>query len=89
MQLIILNRAKNEHCTVVLSIGIIDLISEDPPTVRLRFDPSGKPNKDREYYLTEKENVCVVCGNQESYIRKNVIPHEYRKYALLYMYTSH
>lgn len=54
-------------------------MSEDPPVLQLLFEPSGKPKKDREYYLTEKENICVVCGRKDSYIRKNVVPHEYRK----------
>ncbi|XP_003388132.1 PREDICTED: exonuclease 3'-5' domain-containing protein 2-like isoform X2 [Amphimedon queenslandica] len=56
------------------------LVSEDPPVLQLLFEPSGKPKKDREYYLTEKENICVVCGRKDSYIRKNVVPHEYRKF---------
>lgn len=60
-------------------IYTIVLENEDPPVLRLLFEPSGKPNEDREYYLTEKENICVVCGRKDGYIRKNVVPHEYRK----------
>ena len=55
------------------------LISETPPTVQLTFEPSGKPGKDQEYYLVQKENICVVCGCDKSCIRKNIVPHEYRK----------
>ena len=58
------------------------MVTEDPPTVKLRFEPSGRPGKDREYYLAEKENKCVVCGKEDGYIRKNVVPHEYRRLAL-------
>ena len=58
---------------------MIDMIEEDPLTVKLKFEPSGRPGKDREYYLTEKENKCVVCGREDGYIRKNVVPHEYRR----------
>ena len=61
-----------------LYINVV-LISHDPPILKLNFEPSGKPNKDREYYLVEKENVCVVCGRSDTYIRKNIVPHEYRK----------
>jgi hypothetical protein len=60
--------------------GLADMVTEDPPTVKLRFEPSGRPGKDREYYLAEKENKCVVCGKEDGYIRKNVVPHEYRRY---------
>ena len=33
-----------------------------------------------EYYLTDKVNCCVVCGRGESYLRKYVVPHEYRRH---------
>lgn len=49
-------------------------------TVKLRFEPSGRPNDEFNYYLQYKENVCVVCGKDDSYIRKLVVPKEYRKY---------
>lgn len=60
-------------------IGI--LISEDPFTVRLKFEPAGRAvGETGEYYRTPKSNQCVVCGESEKYIRKNVVPREYRKY---------
>jgi hypothetical protein len=57
-----------------------ELICDDPPTLKLNFEPSGKPNKDREYYLSNKMNICVACGRNDTYIRKYIIPHEYRKH---------
>jgi len=54
-------------------------ISDDPLKIQLKFEPAGRPLDEKNYYLQEKNNVCVVCGSAESYIRKNVIPHEYRK----------
>ena len=30
--------------------------------------------------LCFKANKCVVCGEEESYLKKYVVPHEYRKY---------
>lgn len=57
------------------------LISEDPFTVRLKFEPAGRAvGETGEYYRTPKANQCVVCGESEKYIRKNVVPREYRKY---------
>lgn len=56
-----------------------ELICEEPLTVRLLFEPAGVPGPDREYYQTEKKNICVVCGREDSYIRKHVVPHEYRR----------
>ncbi|XP_047740326.1 exonuclease 3'-5' domain-containing protein 2-like [Hyalella azteca] len=60
-----------------------EVVQEDPLIVRLNFEPTGRPQKegaDGYFYLNERQNVCVVCGKDESYIRKNVVPHEYRKY---------
>jgi len=64
---------------VTKEIGIV--VCEDPLTVRLNFEPSGRPEgKAGEYYLSVKPNICVVCGKEESYLRKSVVPHEYRRY---------
>lgn len=61
--------------------GIGELISEEPLTVRLKFEPAGRAvGLTGKYYQTIKENQCVVCGTDQEYIRKNVIPREYRKY---------
>ncbi|KAM5129923.1 exonuclease 3'-5' domain-containing protein 2 [Mantella aurantiaca] len=74
-----------------LDKGIGDLISSDPFVVRLRFEPSGRPETNADYYLTVKENLCVVCGKRESYIRKNIVPHEYRRHFPIQMkdHNSH
>uniref|UniRef100_A0A8C6TFA3 Exonuclease 3'-5' domain-containing protein 2 n=1 Tax=Neogobius melanostomus TaxID=47308 RepID=A0A8C6TFA3_9GOBI len=63
-----------------LDKGIGELISENPFIVRLLFEPSGRPDSQQDYYLTAKENLCVVCGKADSYIRKNIVPHEYRRH---------
>eukprot|EP00092_Neocalanus_flemingeri_P045105 GFUD01050253.1.p1 GENE.GFUD01050253.1~~GFUD01050253.1.p1 ORF type:complete len:571 (+),score=175.73 GFUD01050253.1:246-1958(+) len=69
-----------------------DLVCEEPYTVRLRFEPSGRPEgKAGEYYLSVKPNICVVCGSDDSFLRKNVVPHEYRRYfpAVMKDHQSH
>lgn len=61
--------------------NIGELITENPFTVRLKFEPAGRAVGDTgKYYQTLKANRCVVCGDKEKYIRKNVVPREYRKY---------
>ncbi|EDV49520.1 exonuclease 3'-5' domain-containing protein 2 [Drosophila erecta] len=67
-------------------------ISEEPFTVRLNFEPAGRAVADvGRYYQTPKENQCVVCGDRDAYIRKNVVPREYRKHFPIVMksHTSH
>uniref|UniRef100_A0A3P8VIV9 Exonuclease 3'-5' domain-containing protein 2 n=2 Tax=Cynoglossus semilaevis TaxID=244447 RepID=A0A3P8VIV9_CYNSE len=74
-----------------LNRGIAVLQSEDPFVVKLLFEPSGRPDSRQDYYLTVKENLCVVCGKVDSYIRKNVVPHEYRRHFPMEMkdHNSH
>jgi hypothetical protein len=56
-------------------------VCDDPLTVRLLFEPAGRAVDDAgQYYTQEKANCCVVCGKNESYIRKNVVPREYRRH---------
>lgn len=56
-------------------------MSEDPFTVRLKFEPAGRAvGEVGKFYQQEKANRCVVCGSTDSYQRKNIIPREYRKF---------
>ena len=60
--------------------GIGRYVDEEKLTVRLNFEPSGRPRgQAADYYLASKDNCCVVCGNSDSYVRKYVVPHEYRR----------
>lgn len=59
---------------------VVAVVSEEPLTLKLHFEPAGRPGEDREYYLQNKENICVVCGTEEDCVRKNIVPHEYRRY---------
>ena len=61
-------------------------VSDEPFIVKLKFEPSGRPRSDRNYYLETKFNICVVCGSNESYIRKHIVPKEYRKYVYEIIY---
>lgn len=55
-------------------------IKDEPFVVRLNFEPQSRANGEvGKYYLKPKENICVVCGNDQNLIRKNIVPREYRK----------
>ncbi|GFQ75605.1 exonuclease 3'-5' domain-containing protein 2 [Trichonephila clavata] len=60
--------------------GLGEKISDEPFTVRLNFEPSGRPRLDNVFYTMEKSNQCVVCGKTENFHRKLVVPSEYRRY---------
>ena len=56
-------------------------VADEPLTVQLKFEPAGRAVGDcGQFYLLIKNNQCVVCGQKESLIRKNVVPREYRKF---------
>lgn len=58
-----------------------EVVQENPFTVKLKFEPSGRAlGEVGKYYTQVKVNQCVVCGNSDKFIRKNVVPREYRKY---------
>jgi len=64
-----------------ISKNLGTLVETDPYTVRLNFEPSGRAlGEVGQYYTQVKLNQCVVCGCTEKFIRKNVVPREYRKY---------
>ncbi|XP_043234842.1 exonuclease 3'-5' domain-containing protein 2-like isoform X1 [Amphibalanus amphitrite] len=63
--------------------GLGDIVQEDPLVVKLRFEPAGRPQQEGNhgyYYLQEKDNCCVRCGASDGYVRKNIVPQEYRKH---------
>uniref|UniRef100_A0A1A9ZM47 Exonuclease 3'-5' domain-containing protein 2 n=1 Tax=Glossina pallidipes TaxID=7398 RepID=A0A1A9ZM47_GLOPL len=67
-------------------------IESEPFTVRLNFEPASRAiGEVGRYYQTPKENRCVVCGERNAFVRKNIVPREYRKHfpVVLKSHTSH
>ena len=57
------------------------VVGENLFTVRLNFEPSGRASGQvGQYYSQIKVNQCVVCEANKNFIKKNVVPREYRKY---------
>lgn len=63
-----------------LNRDLATLEKEDPPTIRLNFEPSGRGNKNDDFYLQEKENICVVCGTNKNLSKHHVVPYCFRKF---------
>jgi hypothetical protein len=63
-----------------LSRNLAVLISENPTTIKLKFKPKGKTNKNDLYSLSEKKNICVVCGTDLDLTKHHIIPYCYRKH---------
>ncbi|CAD8087364.1 unnamed protein product [Paramecium sonneborni] len=66
-----------------LKQGLADLISEDPPTIQLKFDPSGfkEEGSDKAQYITiERVNQCVICGKENELLKFHIVPVIYKKH---------
>ncbi len=56
------------------------LLSEKPYAVQLSFEPSGMGRDGDEFYLTPRENKCVVCGTDQWLTRHHVVPQAFRRH---------
>ncbi|XP_015577871.1 protein RRP6-like 3 isoform X1 [Ricinus communis] len=55
------------------------LVDENPPAIRLLFEPKGRPeDEDNDFYIQSKRNICVGCGEGSHYLRYRIIPSCYR-----------
>lgn len=63
-----------------LSRNLIEVVSVEPPTFKLKFQAKGPGCKGDNYYLAKKINQCVVCGKMENLTRHHVLPDFYRKF---------
>jgi hypothetical protein len=52
---------------------------DEPITIQFTFTPKGYGNNGDPFYLQEKSNQCVCCGNEELLTRHHVVPYCYRK----------
>lgn len=78
----LLCRVSIEKINWYLKRGLAILIDEDPPTIRLNFEPNGRGKSKDAFYLADRENKCVVCGkeNEKTMTRHHIVPYCYRKY---------
>lgn len=72
----------NQRALWYINRGLLDVISQEPPTFRLKFEPGGPghASSDDLFYTTPKENLCCVCGQREGLNRHHVVPSFYRRY---------
>lgn len=64
-----------------LNRDLAEIISDKPLTIKLKFTPNGKGERN-EYLKDIRQNKCVVCGeeNLEILTKHHLVPHEYRKH---------
>lgn len=58
-----LSRCSRKKLNWYLGQGLADLVHDEPPTIRLRFEPSGRKGVHDPLLMEGKPNLCVVCGS--------------------------
>ncbi|WIA22364.1 hypothetical protein OEZ85_004673 [Tetradesmus obliquus] len=60
---------------------LAEVVEEAPHiAIKLKFTPRGSGHADDQYYLSDKDNRCVVCGQEGEYLRHSIVPHCYRQH---------
>ena len=63
-----------------LQRGLARIVSENPCTIQLMFEPKGRGHIGDNFFLQEKMNKCVVCGSHDHLTKHHVVPRVYRKF---------
>ena len=73
-------RCNREKAEWYLERDLAEIISDDPTTIRLKFEPKGRGHAGDDFYLAQKENQCVVCGTTKDHTRHHIVPYCFRKF---------
>lgn len=73
-------RAGEDRTSWYLERGLAVVVSEEPFTIRLNFEPAGRGHADDIFYLGSKENKCVVCGSEKDINKHHVVPRVFRRH---------
>lgn len=73
-------RCNQKKAEWYLQRDLAEIVSDDPITIRLKFEPKGRGHAGDEFYLSQKFNVCVVCGTTEDHTRHHVVPYCFRQH---------
>lgn len=76
-------RCDTKKANWYLKRDLADVVVDNPLTVKLKFQPKGLGNHNKNYGLSIIENICVVCGSDEFLTRHHVVPFCYRKFLPL------
>jgi hypothetical protein len=61
---------------------LADLIEDSScPTIKLKFEPSGRKGVDHPYLTAEKNNRCVCCGSEKQLTKHHIFPSIFRKHC--------
>lgn len=75
-----LSRCGNKKVRWYIQNGLADIVAENPTTIRLKFEPSGRCGLKDPLLMDGKPNICVVCGVTENLTRHHIIPYSFIKH---------
>lgn len=70
--------ASRKRCESYLKHGLATLISENPFIIQFTFDLQHEFVPHDSYFLTPKQNICVVCGDVSCLTKTRIIPSSIR-----------
>lgn len=73
-------RASMDKIQWYLDRNLGTLVSDNPTTLRLAFEPKARNGADHPYNTAFKQNICVVCGKENEITRHHVVPRCFRKH---------
>ena len=63
-----------------LDRDLAEVVSQSPLTIRLKFEPRGNGKASYPYYLTFKQNACVVCARTDFLTKHHCVPRCFRRF---------
>lgn len=75
---VLISRIGEDRANWYLKRNLAQVVCRDPFTIRLNFEPKGRGNEGDLYYLSDKENKCVVCGEEGEVNKHHIIPKMFR-----------
>jgi hypothetical protein len=86
-------RCTTKKAEFYLKNNLANIVLENPPTIKLTFSPAGNGWQGDIFALTQKKNICVVCGTEEldRLTKHHIVPTLYKKHfpKHLKIATSH
>ena len=86
----IIFRCSDERANWYIKRDLAEIVSDSPLTMRLKFVPGGKGNAGDIFYCGQKENKCVVCGDEDlvELTKHHVVPYWLRRHFPI-EYSNH
>jgi len=75
-----LSRCGMKKLNWYVSRGLAKRVGENPPTIRLNFEPRGRDGLDDPLLTSGKPNICVVCGTKDDLTKHHIVPYSFVKH---------